>query len=216
MAEHAAPRACEGFPDRPRLRQALARALAEADPELRIVASGFRAETSEMDLLAIGSEGELVSIRHADAGEDAAELTRALSDLGWLRARREDLRKLAPQLGIEALAEPRSLLLCRDFERETRTAAAQLPAATIELWVVRRPMLEGEPRLGLEPLFPARSAAPALTASPVEKPRSPLRRAHRPGPMSDRSATLPLTDPPSSSAFRTGLRDSDLERLTGS
>lgn len=210
MAEHGLPRAYEGFPDRARLRQALARALAEACPELRIVASGFRTETTEVDLLAVGPQGELVAIRHAEVGDDAALLTRSLADLGWLRIRRGDLRKLAPDLGLEALAEPRSMLVCRDFERETRAAAAQLPAATLELWSARGRLVDDELRLGIEPVWPAKRVAPPRTQAD-----SPSRRPRPPGPASDRSGAAPLTDPPSSSAFRTGLREADLERLTG-
>jgi hypothetical protein len=84
-------RALEGFEDRRGLRRALRDALEAASPDVRVIAEGFLAEQSAMDLLAVGSEGELISIRFAEAGDDAAGLTRALADLTWLRGRRSDL-----------------------------------------------------------------------------------------------------------------------------
>lgn len=152
MADRATARALEGFPDRPSLRRALRHALRNLVPELRVIAEGFLAEISTIDLLAVGGDGELVAIRFADADDDAAALTRSLADLSWLRPRRSDLLKLATGLGIEPSAEPRLLLVCRDFGPETRAAADNFPAETVQLWRSRGLHRHGQSSLLIERL----------------------------------------------------------------
>ena len=90
----------------PALRRAIRHQLRSLDRSLRILAEDFLAADSTIDLLAVGGEGELVSIRIGRPGEDAALLTRSLSDLVWLRPRTRDLLKLVPGLGIEQSVDP--------------------------------------------------------------------------------------------------------------
>ncbi len=232
MAERATARALEGFPDRPSLRHALHHALRSLLPELHVIAEGFLAESSTIDLLAVGGNGELVAIRFAEADDDAAALTRSLADLSWLRPRRTDLLKLATGLGIEPSAEPRVLLVCRDFGPEARAAADNFPAETVQLWRSRGLHSHGQSRLLIEPLDqrPAQPATQPIT-QPITRPdRHPpgARRdgnasgpailpavAAEPARRSERLERLerarPFIAPPSPSAFRTGLVDTDLE-----
>ena len=83
-----------------------------------------------IDLLAVGAEGELVSIRFAKPDDDRATLTRALADLTWLRARRADFLKLSPGLGIDPSAEPRALVVSHGFSAETPGCGRQLSPRT--------------------------------------------------------------------------------------
>ncbi|MEZ4332855.1 MAG: hypothetical protein R3F35_13925 [Myxococcota bacterium] len=226
----------EGYGDRADLRRALAVEIAAVRSDLRLVAEGFLGEESVMDGLAVGSEGELVSIRFAKPADDRATLTRALADLTWLRARRKDWLKLAPGLGIDPSVEPRAMVFCRSFSVESRAAVDNLPDHTVELWQCRGIDLAGQRRLLIEPVD-ARPASPTRRPGPVEAavaprcpetPRPPETRASTPsapasGPRPDRpvapaAAERPdhtriarrLADPPSGSTFRTGLRPADL------
>ena len=101
----------QGTPGHASLRRALRHRLRHDIPGLRVVAEKFITLSSAIDLLAIGDRGELVSIRIGEAHEDAQLLIRALADLTWLRARTPNLIALAPELGIEAEAEPRAIVL---------------------------------------------------------------------------------------------------------
>ncbi len=183
------------------LRRALRHALRRRSPELRVVAEGFLATASPMDLLAVGAQGELVSVRiasGASAAEGALLLTRSLADLSWLRPRAADLAALSPGLGLAPGAEPRAVLVAPAFDAELMAAAEALPRQSLELVVWRGLRQRGQLELILE------SGAPR-TQPPVPAPA--------PGP--GRSTAAPaerrgLTDPPSTSAFRTGLTDDDL------
>lgn len=241
----------EGFSDRAGLRRALAHRLSEVQPDLRILAEGFLAELTLIDLLAVGKEGELVSIRFSKPDDDRATLTRALGDLTWLRARRADFLKLSPGLGIDPSAEPRALVVCHGFSAESLAAVDNFPENTIALWCCRGLRIETHQLLVMEPMSAkllknpwtevssatgaksstAREAtlhagmkagmkagmtagttagvpsdgagrgpagAPPRALEPPAGPhRAPLRR--------------PLADPPSPSAFRSGLVEADLE-----
>ncbi|MFO0688710.1 MAG: hypothetical protein U0900_08375 [Myxococcota bacterium] len=218
----------EGFSDRASLRHALAHRLGELQPDLRIVAEGFRAEVSAIDLLAVGKEGELVSIRFSKPDDDRATLTRALGDLTWLRARRADFLKLSPGLGIDPSAEPRALVVCHGFSAETLAAVDNFPESTVALWCCRGLRIETRPVLVMEP----------MSAKPIGTPWPEVLSATSPGKAGKQSAaspahpiaeapdrpfatplrTLPrqpLADPPSRSAFRSGLLDTDLAPPTG-
>ena len=224
--------------DRAHQRRALRQALEQALPEIRVVAEGILAEVSSLDLLAVGAEGELIAIRLAEPGGDLAMLTRLLSDLSWLRPRRGDLLRLAAGNGIDPSAEPRGLLVGSSIGRETRTAVDNFPAGTVQLWRGRPGRAGDQPALRLERVEalerpspdaprvrsrsldedgiqglvrptdrrrPGGSAAPAQCAA--EPPRTPPRRMS--GVLAGRP-DRPLTDPPSPSAFRTGLVPTDL------
>lgn len=216
MADPVEGRSLAGFEDRASLLRALRRALDAALPELRIVAEGYLAEISPIDLLAVGAEGELIAIRVAAPGADPETLTRVLADLSWLRPRRLDLLKLAAGLGIDPSTEPRALLVAPDFRRETRAAVDNFPADTVQLWRCLPGRENGPASLRIEPVDPAELPAPFAAPSGTrtgfsQETNRPSSAGIRPPLLAaapDRS--LPLTDPPSPSAFRTGLCEADL------
>ena len=215
-----------GQPEQPSLRRALRHAIRRQRPELRVIAEDFLAETTKIDLLAIGRGGELVSIRIGDERAEATLFTRGLADLSWLRPRAFDLLKLAPGLGLEPSTEPRSMVCCTRFGSETRAAAENLPACSLELVEYRCLRHQGQLTLLLEssaaerwatgPSRGARSADPSGSSRADRRPDSPLQDASstvRPLAGSDGSRPLAprgLTDPPSPTTFRTGLTDADL------
>lgn len=236
----------EGFSDRASLRRALAHRLSEVQPQLRILAEGFLGEVSTIDLLAVGTEGELVSIRFSKPDDDRATLTRALADLTWLRARRADFLKLSPGLGIDPSAEPRALVVCHGFSAESLAAVDNFPENTVALWCCRGLHTETRQVLVMEPMSakllktpwpevlsatsPKSSTAREATAPsgvPAGVPAGGLAGAAARGPSGAASRTLetpvgppaphraplrrPLADPPSPSAFRSGLVEADLE-----
>jgi len=185
------------------LRRALRQALRRTSPGWRVVAEGFLAATSPIDLLAIGARGELIALRaatSAPADGGARLLARALSDLAWLTPRVEDLHKLAPELGLRPLAPPRVALFAPDFDAEVLGAAAHLAdllgRERLVLTRYRALRQQGQLTLLLDPI--GADAPRTAAALPDELPIAP------PPP------SAPLVDPPSPSAFRTGLTDADL------
>ena len=216
--------AWQGRPEPASLRRALRHALRQRAPELRVVAEDVLAEVSTMDLLAVGDQGELVSIRIAPDERDGADsrlLTSGLADLTWLRPRAVDLIKLAPGLGLEPDAEPRAILVARHFGTEVVAAAENLPGRVVELLRWRGLRQQGQLVLLLEPEKPPLAevhASEAVTRLPpsdrrAAPPRPPSHAARpTPGPGPSPSAhPPPLIDPPSASTFRTGLTDADLQ-----
>lgn len=185
------------------LRRALRQALRRTCPGWRVVAEGFLAATTPIDLLAIGDRGELICLRAATsepADGGARLLARALSDLAWLAPRVEDLHKLAPELGLRPLAAPRAGLFAPAFDSEVLGAAAHvgdlLGRDRLTLNRYRALRQQGQLTLLLEPLGPG-------------APRTPF-TAPEDLPIAPPSRSAPLVDPPSPSAFRTGLTDADL------
>lgn len=213
-----------GRPERASLRRALRHTIRRNRPELRVIAEDFLAEATRIDLLAVGPEGELVSLRIGDEQAEATLFTRALADLSWLRPRALDLLKLAPGLGLETSTEPRAMVFCPRFSAETRAAAENLPTCSLELLEYR--CLRQQGQLTLLLIGPDRREPTAREASRVasvdpqsEQPRVPPRQGPPEAPSSAAPAPsaqatdLPprrLTDPPSPSTFRTGLTDADL------
>ncbi len=188
----------EGRPDRPSLRRAIRHRLRRLDPGIRVIAEGFLAEASAIDLLAVGGEGEIISIRIGRDGEDGALLTQSLADLSWLRPRITDFLKLAPSLGLEPSAEPRAMLFCPEFQRETCAAIENLPARSIELATYHCLRQQGQLSVLLKPGFPARPQ----TGEPT------MTEMNRPDPIAQQQAAR--VDRPSRTRFRTGLSDADL------
>ena len=186
------------------------------------MAEDFLASESTIDLLAVGGEGELVSIRIGRAGEDAAVLTRSLSDLVWLRPRTRDLLKLVPGLGIEPSADARSILLCPDFQAETRAAIENFPSHTVELMVYRCYRHRGQLNVILEPQKQkalSRHRGPGREERPHRRSPRPLETlpdpssgpgAAVPGPLDRSEGPDPLLNLAPTSDFRTGLSDADL------
>ena len=191
----------EGRPERPSLRRAIRHRLRHFDPTLRVIAEGFLAETSAIDLLAVGGEGEIISIRIGRGADDVALLTHALADLTWLRPRLADFLKLAPGLGLEASAEPRAMLLCPEFARETRAAVESLPRRSIELATYHCLRQHGQLSVLLETESPARTKA---SEGPVADAQE-----NTPSPTIS-NASHQRNDPSDPSGFRTGLTDADL------
>ena len=198
----------EGRPERLSLRRAIRHRLRRFDPTIRVIAEGFLAEASAIDLLAVGGEGEIISIRIGRGGDDVALLTQSLADLTWLRPRLADFLKLAPGLGIEPSAEPRAMLFCPEFARETRAAAANLPVRSIELATYHCLRQHGQLSVLLESGLPSQQQAGERAASDT----------HSYGPTPVRAGPVPTlskpsrrpTDPPATSRFRSGLTDADL------
>jgi hypothetical protein len=198
----------EGRPERPSLRRAIRHRLRRFDPTTRVIAEGFLAETSAIDLLAVGREGEIVSIRIGRGDDDIALLTRSLADLTWLRPRLADFLKLAPNLGLEASAEPRAMLLCPEFAPETRAAVQNFPDRMIELASYRCLRQHGQLSVLLERQPPSRSQSgePATTHGSrtvrMTRQDTPPATSTKPAP--------PRVELSSSAEFRTGLTDDDL------
>lgn len=199
----------EGRPERPSLRRAIRHRLRRFDPTIRVVAEGFLAETSSIDLLAVGGEGEIISIRVGRGGDDAALLTHVLADLSWLRPRLADFLKLAPGLGLEPSAEPRAMLLCPEFARETRAAVEFLPGRSIELATYHCLRQQGQLSVLLETGSPSqpKTRERARTEPHAKDPEA--RRVATAATFSEPSRPLPTSPRPS--GFRTGLSDADLQ-----
>lgn len=189
------------------LRRALRQALRRTSPGWRVVAEGFLGATSPIDLLAVGEAGELICIRATseDADDPAAHLLASgLSDLGWITPRVADFHKLAPELGLRPLAPPRLRLFAPDFDAEVLAAAdyvsGLLGADRLGLSRYRALRQQGQLTLLLEPL---EGGGPSGGVHPVA--------ARPPFAATARAPVSPgLVDPPSPSAFRTGLTDADL------
>jgi hypothetical protein len=198
----------EGRPERPSLRRAIRHRLRRFDPAIRVIAEGFLTETSAIDLLAVGGEGEIISIRIGRRGDDVSLLTHALADLTWLRPRLADFLKLAPGLGLEPSAEPRAMLLCPEFARETRAAVEFFPGRSIELATYHCLRQQGRLSVLLETRSPSRpqTSEPARTETQRAGPEAQTNASAPPLPR--RARPLPIA--PSPSGFRTGLTDADL------
>jgi hypothetical protein len=189
----------EGRPERPSLRRAIRHQLRRFDPTIRVVAEAFLAEASPIDLLAVGGEGEVISIRIGQDDEDARLLTQSLADLSWLRPRLGDFLKLAPGLGIEPSAEPRAMLFAPRFASATRAAVENFPSRSIELLTYHCFQQQGQLTVLFESWAPPRAHSPAPNTGEY-------RISEQPG-VKTRSR---LGDTPSPSSFRTGLTNADL------
>lgn len=206
------------------LRRALRHALRRFAPGWRVIAEGFLGATTPIDLLAIGDGGELICVRCAteDGGPapDARLLAQGLSDLGWIAPRIQDLRNLAPELGLSALEKPCSLLVTPHVDSDVGTAvdhlAGVLGAGRLSLVRYRPLRQQGQLALLLEPVKPLTPPPRQPSASPRLEPSGPLLSSQTPAPPPLDSAapwapaSERLTDPPSPSGFRTGLTDADL------
>ena len=197
-------------PERTSLRRALRHRLRLELPSLRVCAEDFLGETTAIDLLAIGSAGELVSIRIGEDAEDTVLLTRALSDLTWLRSHGPDLLKLAPGLGIEVFSEPRAMLFCRQISHDTLSAIDNFPTGMVELYRYRCLRQQGQLSLMIES-HAIRNALRSGDRSDASLfVREPEAAANISAPGT--GVRSRLTDDPSPSTFRTGLTDADLRR----
>lgn len=193
-------------PERASARRAIRHALRETDPGLEVLAEGFLAAETEIDLLAVGSEGEIVSIRFARSGEEAEMLTRSLGDLTWLRPRVADFRKLAPGMGLEPSAAPRAILLGVEFGPDTQGAIEILPKGSISLVRYRCFRQEGQLCAVLEPVLTGSIGSRREAES--TRPRASASTGARGLPPS------PALDFTLRTGFRTRLSDADLQVAT--
>jgi hypothetical protein len=193
----------ESHPERPSLRRAIRHQLRRFDPTIRVVAEAFFAEASPIDLLAVGGEGEVISVRIGQHDDDARLLTQSLADLSWLRPRLGDFLKLAPGLGIEPSAEPRAMLFATRFAAETRAAVENFPSRSIELLTYHCFRQQGQLSVLFEPCTPPQAQSSAQNTGEHRMSEPP--KAKSQSPLDAR-----LVGPPSSSGFRTGLTNADL------
>lgn len=200
-----------GQPGPASLRRALRHALRRASPELRVITEDFLAESTHIDLLAVGASGELVSIRAtADtAPSSAAQLfVRGLGDTIWLRRRVSDLAKLAPELGLRPNTLPRVMLFATDFDEETISATQAVTAGQIDVYRYRCMKLQGQLTLLIERVQPG---AVAIDSDALDGGIQARQMPTIDDRAKDVDAPAGLTGPPSPSAFRTGLTDADLK-----
>jgi hypothetical protein len=206
----------EGRPERASLRRAIRHQLRRLDPTIRVIAESYLAQSTPIDLLAVGGEGEIISIRIGSSdfasgtsqasstpvpcgSSDAALLTQSLADLSWLRPRLGDFLKLAPGLGIEPSAEPRAMLCCDRFSGETRAAVENFPSRQIELLTYHCLRQRGQLAVLFESWVGLGNQATHAYGDP------------NPGFQSRGSPRgSPLAGAPSPSKFRTGLTTADL------
>lgn len=180
-----------------------------------MIAEDFLAESTQIDLLAVGPSGELVSIRATadDAPAASAQLlVRGLADATWLRRRASDLAKLAQEIELLPNAMPRVILFSPHFDPETISAAQSFARDRIDLHRYRCMKQQGQLTLLIEPVkFGTVDSSVDSNASRIEAED----RLHEipPKPETRTRPAVPtgLTDPPSPSAFRTGLTDADLQ-----
>jgi hypothetical protein len=198
----------EGRPERPSLRRAIRHRLRRFDPTIRVVAEGFLAEASAIDLLAVGGEGEIISIRIGRGGDDVALLTQSLADLTWLRPRLADFLKLAPGLGLEPSAEPRAMLFCPEFARETHAAVENFPLRSIELATYHCLRQHGQLSVLLETGSPSRPQSVHGPASDTDS-ACLISQRETPAQTDSKSSEQPASAT-QASGFRTGLSDADL------
>ena len=164
----------------------LRRRLSELVPSLRPIAEDVLTDASRIDVVALDDEGSTVAVFDAE-GDDLATFTRALAATAWLEEHLPDWCQIAPELGIDASAPVRALLVANAFETETRAAAR---------------LVGSQPVVLLEAGAPSRPRRDSAT--PLARPGS-ARRLSAPTP-SQREPAAPRSRHP----FRTGLTDSDL------
>ena len=154
-------------------REAVREQLPHLRPPLRLLAEELLAEESTIDFVTVDPAGHVALLLLGKEGEDASLLTRGLAHRAWVKARLEDWRQLAPDLGLAADANVSAVLLCPSFRPETLTAAR--PWATRYSWFCAAAST-------------AAAAIPASSSRPSQDPhRGPLpggpvplrrRRAH--------------------------------------
>jgi hypothetical protein len=198
----------EGRPERPSLRRAIRHRLRRFDPSIRVIAEDFMAETSRVDLLAVGGEGEIISIRIGRGGDDRTLFTQALADLSWLRPRLPDFLKLAPGLGLEPSAAPRAILMCPEFSRETLAAVETCAPRSMELATYHCLRQQGRLSVLLETRSVSQQSSIARPTTITDHDRTGSRTETL-------SATRPrspeqTTESSRRTSFRTGLSDADL------
>ena len=111
----------------------LRRELERLEPGLRVLAEDVLAQSSRIDLVATDGRRRVVAVAFAEPDGGSRALTTALAHRSWLADHVADWLKIAPDLGIDATAAVRTLLIATDFDPELVAAVAVLPAGWIEL-----------------------------------------------------------------------------------
>ena len=166
----------------------LRRRLAELAPSLRPVAEDVLTDASRIDVVALDDEGSAVAVFDAE-GDDLATFTRALAATAWLEEHLPDWCQIAPDLGIDASAPVRALLVASAFEPETRAAARLVGSQPIVLLEAGAPK-----RQRPNPATPP--DRPRSTTSPREARAGSPRHLFRTG-LTDADLGVPETPPPS-------------------
>jgi hypothetical protein len=128
-------------------RRAVRLALERLEPGLRIVAEDVLAFATRIDLVGVDALRRPVAVSLAEPGREDAHLATALAHRHWLASHLADWLKIAPELGCDATAPVRSLLVAPSFGDETRGAVAGLPPGWVELLRAVEP-LRGDDRPG--------------------------------------------------------------------
>jgi hypothetical protein len=158
--------------------------LAELAPALRPIAQNVLTESSRIDLVAIDADGAAVAVFDGQ-GDDLATFTRALGSSAWLEQHLPDWCQIAPDLGLDAAAPVRALLVACSFAPETRAAAARVRDSQITL-------------------LTADAAAGSVSRTLPE----PTRAAEPERPLAGRTRRAANARP--RSPFRSGLSNADL------
>jgi len=164
-------------------------ALGELGASLRILAQDVLGADARIDLVAADPEGRVTLVLWTTGDEDLALTALGLAQRAWVAARLPDWIQLAPQLGLQAEAPVRVLLLAPDFSPTAVAAVRAADPEDIDLLrfrCFRGPSNGGRVSVVLEPVRLAGASRPA-------------RAPRRPG------------SPPPAARFRSGLSDADLD-----
>lgn len=147
-------------------------------PSLRPIAQHVLADSIRIDLVALTGDGRVVAVFDA-RHDELSSFTRALGSLAWLEAHLPDWVQIAPDLGIDPTAPPRSLLLAPAFRAETRAAADRIAGAPVVLLEVPtdRPAQDFEvaPLGARDPEGASRWDTPPEVGPPSREPPHPFR-----------------------------------------
>ncbi|MCZ6781818.1 MAG: hypothetical protein O7G30_00775 [Proteobacteria bacterium] len=167
------------------LRRSVRDRIRDFGPSLRVIAEDVMGERSTADLVAVDDRGQVTLILIGEAGDDPTLLTRALALCSWVSARLADWAQIGPELRLDPDAPVRAVLLCPDFDPETRSAAASLGAQAPVLACYR------EAHNGAQDGFWIEAASPSVGATA-------------------RAATGLGRHTPEPAVFRSGLSEADL------
>lgn len=147
-------------------------------PSLRPIAQHVLADSIRIDLVALTGDGRVVAVFDA-RHDELSSFTRALGSLAWLEAHLPDWVQIAPDLGIDPTAPPRSLLLAPTFRAETRAAADRIADGSVLLLEAptdrRAQDFEIAPSDGSAPKRTGMGEMPPEAQPPSREPPHPFR-----------------------------------------
>ena len=153
-------------------KRALRRALGAEWQKLRVVAEDVLGAESRIDLVAVGTEGELLLVLVGEAGRDLELVARGLAQRVWVEAHLPDWLKLAPDLGVRPEVGVAVVLLCPSFGAEALAAARAVGSDRLTLATCRfsadRSANGGELHAWIDPieLVPVRARADGAGSAP--------------------------------------------------